>query len=687
MKKIDYAFRSLKRLPSLPTPDTAKSKSSTTFRVARTMQNLWMNLDQWVADLIHTEKTRHLNTHLNKMIDKFYESGQQHTKFLNPEEDVKKLINNASSLEDIWQFFLKRLKNTSQPDLICFSMLDESEDFLKVHFLSVEVGENRIEPVLISLTERNNHLIQACIRKDTTFTANIHELGRSVLTALFQNEPHEHEELNIFSIPFIAKNRAIALITLGFHELDAFSQAKLSYIYTIRDQIAQLVWNLTLQDRMKTQAQIDNLTGLLSYSYFQKLLEAEMQKAEAQQTSLTTMILDINNIHEINRRYGHQVGDEAICHLASTVRRLIRGLDTVARFGGDEVVVLLPESDAKTADEIANRFIQGISQRLPENLSDLSISIGYATYPSDSHTRDRMLQLAEQALHLAKFKGAKTGESTGVAYREVNRLNEKTVLEVFASHIAKKYNNHSIFDELIRRIEHKPIESSVDISPVAEDLMLETIGSLAGALEAKDRYTRGHSQAVANYAVALSHALQLGQEEVEQIRLAAFLHDIGKIGIPESILCKAGHLNEKEWAVMKQHPVIGAQQILAPVSALKDIIPMVEFHHENWNGTGYPLGLKGDEIPLGARIISIVDAFHGITSDRPYRKALPIQEACRILEGGAGTRWDPELIQLFLQVVRIASPKQPPSFSTSEVPSLDRERQTEEEKEEAVPLS
>ncbi|MCE3233821.1 MAG: hypothetical protein K0Q50_1, partial [Vampirovibrio sp.] len=291
-------------------------------------------------------------------------------------------------------------------------------------------------------------------------------------------------------------------------------------------------------------------------------------------------------------------------------------------------------------------------------------SIGHATYPDDTKTQDKLLKLTEQALHLAKFKGSKTGESSSIASGEIDQLNDKTVIEVFASQVAKKYDNihvPSIYQELVNHIEKK----NTGIVKT-DDLMLETITSLAGALEAKDRYTRGHSQAVANYAVALAHALQMNAAEVEEIRTAAFLHDIGKIGIPEDILCKSGPLNEKEWEIMKQHPVIGAQQILYPVASLRPIIPAVECHHENWDGTGHPHGYKGEKIPLGARIVSIVDAFHALTSERSYRKALPVAEARKILEAGADTKWDPHLLEVFFGILTVASPKAPSNSKPDE---------------------
>jgi len=194
----------------------------------------------------------------------------------------------------------------------------------------------------------------------------------------------------------------------------------------------------------------------------------------------------------------------------------------------------------------------------------------------------------------------------------------------------------------------------------SDALMLETVASLAGAMDAKDRYTRGHSQAVANYAVALAHAVNLPASEVEKIRLAAFFHDIGKIGIPESILHKPGPLTEAEKKIMDEHPVIGARQILQPVSALKDIVPMVEYHHERWDGTGHPVGLKAEGIPVGARIVSIVDAFHALTSNRPYRKAMTLEEAIAILKDGAGSLWDPTLVQTFLGILDSARREQQP---------------------------
>lgn len=608
-------------------------------------QSLWLALDGFASALLKAESEQPAR--------KKHGDRPMRRRAMPPEEDVRQLMIEARDLADVWDFFVKRLNQSSPLELMAFSVLDDSADFIRLCFLYPQRPEKPFDRPIISALDRNNHLVQASQRKDTTFTSRPADLGEHLQDYLLLPEAIR-EHLNIFTVPFIAGGRVIAMVTLGFSEVDAFSQAKLSYVYTLRDQIAQLVWNLTLQDRMKSQAQVDTLTGLLTHTYFQHVLDTEVKRAQRQGHPVTTMVLDIANIKDINRNCGHAVGDDAICHLASITRRLIRGIDTVARYGGDEIVLVLPETGPEEADTMAVRLMDALKAKKLPKLGRLAVNIGYATYPNDTHQKDALLKYTEQALHLAKYKAGESGCSNKVAYREAMAINDKTVLEVFASQVAKQYDNHHLFDELITAMERQADDPAAE--SVSSNLMLETIGSLAGALDAKDRYTRGHSQAVANYAVAVAHALELCPAEVEKIRLAAFLHDIGKIGIPESILCKQGPLNEREWEVMKQHPVIGARQILAPVSALRDVIPLVEFHHENWDGSGYPSGLAGEAIPLGARIVSIVDAFHGLTSDRSYRKALPVADAARILGEGAGTQWDPTLIEVFIKILNVAKP-------------------------------
>ncbi len=186
----------------------------------------------------------------------------------------------------------------------------------------------------------------------------------------------------------------------------------------------------------------------------------------------------------------------------------------------------------------------------------------------------------------------------------------------------------------------------------ADNLQLfDTIKVLALALDARDHYTHGHSQQVTEYAVDIAREMGLSFKEIDIIRDAGVLHDIGKIGIPDAILLKPGRLTEEEYAEIKKHPVIG-KKILEPVNCLADKIPLIYHHHERIDGKGYPEGLEGDNIPLGARILAVADAYQAMTSDRPYRKALPSLIAIEELKRYKGRQFDPDIVDAFLRVLK-----------------------------------
>ena len=178
----------------------------------------------------------------------------------------------------------------------------------------------------------------------------------------------------------------------------------------------------------------------------------------------------------------------------------------------------------------------------------------------------------------------------------------------------------------------------------------EIATSLAGAIDAKDPYTKGHSTSVSRYSEALARAINLPEKEVERIKLGALLHDVGKIGIPETVLKKEGPLSDEEWAIMKQHPTIGAEKVLTPNPSLRDLIPIVKYHHERIDGKGYPEGLRNGNIPLAAKIVAIADTYHALVSDRPYRRGMDIEKAISILKEGAGTQWDADLVRTFIKI-------------------------------------
>jgi len=188
-----------------------------------------------------------------------------------------------------------------------------------------------------------------------------------------------------------------------------------------------------------------------------------------------------------------------------------------------------------------------------------------------------------------------------------------------------------------------------------QDTYLGAIGSLAAAIEARDPYTVGHSARVTQYAVAIAESMELEPEEVEDLRLAGLLHDLGKIGVPDNILNKAGRLSEEEFSAIKMHPAL-SMRIIEPMPHLGNIIPIIYSHHERYDGNGYMDGMAGDKIPLGARIIAVADSFEAMTSDRPYRKALSSEEATSELSRNSGSQFDHEVVKHFLILLEKSSP-------------------------------
>ncbi len=225
-------------------------------------------------------------------------------------------------------------------------------------------------------------------------------------------------------------------------------------------------------------------------------------------------------------------------------------------------------------------------------------------------------------------------------------------------HLAKNFNHMAgSIEALVRRLRQALRQN--------QELFFETIRTLAAAIDAKDPYTRGHSERVSSYSMAIAKHLGLDSEEVFRVRIGAILHDVGKLGIGDSILHKPAGLTDEEYAIMRQHPVIGSQ-IMAPIRMLKDIIPGIRNHHETWDGKGYPDHLAGEQIPLIARIIGVADSFDAMTTDRPYQKAMSLEHVITKLRAMAGTRFDPRVIEALVEAVEAKDITPPVSNQTTE---------------------
>lgn len=440
-------------------------------------------------------------------------------------------------------------------------------------------------------------------------------------------------------IPMISVNKCIGVMLIADRYVD--SSEKL-YNF-IANHVALVMENMSLVEKSKEHMNTDSLTQLYNHRGFQECLSKELHNAEENNTKLSVVMLDVNNISKINRELGHRKGDEVIKLVAEKVKHNLRKTDIAGRYGGDEIAMILPNTDVAEAKYIAEYITYTLSCCFIDDVGPVKVAVGIASYPECAKEQEKLLILAEQAMYISQAKGYKDGMSAIISSTDFNFWDD-AALKSYAEIISKRHSQMGVNfeDELLHKFNSEQIHSQNHLAEIAK--------SLAGAIDAKDPYTKGHSTSVSRYSEALARSLNLPEEEVERISLGALLHDVGKIGIPESVLKKPDKLSDEEWNIMKQHPVIGAEKVLQPNEALRDLIPIVKYHHEHVDGSGYPEHLKGDQIPLSAKIVAVADAFHALVSDRPYRKGLGLETACDILLQGAGKQWDSGLVRKFIQI-------------------------------------
>ena len=471
-----------------------------------------------------------------------------------------------------------------------------------------------------------------------------------IIRAIRENKISIHNNNSFLKIPYLANSPAIIVPVMSFgntigvtivgdYEIDSH----IDLYNLISNYYGLFITNCDLKEKATQNTHLDSLTNLCSHRKFQELLTKELSEASANDKNVSIVIFDVNNISQINREFGHAKGDEIIKTVADKISQNIKKQDIAGRYGGDEIAVILPDMNTEEAKYLAEYLTYTLSCCLVDNVGPIKVSVGVATYPDASIDQEKLLILAEQAMYISKSKGYKNGISTIVSSQDYDFWDDMA-LNSFASVLAKRHAQIGINfeEELVTKFQNEEIRS--------QNHLIEVVTSLASAIDAKDEYTKGHSTSVSRYAVALARAINLPEKEVERIKLGSLLHDVGKIGIPENVLKKPTKLSDEEWEVMKQHPTIGAEKVLQPNPSLHDLIPIVKYHHEHWDGSGYPQQLKGTEIPLAARIVSVADAYHALISDRPYRKGLSIEKACEILQVGAGIQWDEELVRQFISL-------------------------------------
>jgi len=431
----------------------------------------------------------------------------------------------------------------------------------------------------------------------------------------------DREALSTFQVeilcPVISKKRLVAILALSKKQgKGSYSRDDVDLVTMLANESAVAIENAQIYANAREQADIDGLTGLHNHRSFQDKYNQEIENCAVSGDDFSLLFIDLDFFKTYNDIYGHALGDEILKEVGKIIKASIRDTDIGARYGGDEFAVILKKTAGEAAKVVGERIRGKVETCMSNKGITLTCSIGVSCWRVDGVARNSIIQAADKAVYAAKQAGR-------------NRVVAANEIDIIES-------------------EQPETMINIDNSAAVDNIVY----SLASTVDARDHYTYGHSKLVCKYASELARAIGYDKDGIRRIRAASLLHDIGKLNMPDSILTKRGPLTNEEWETIKNHPQL-ALDIIKYVVGLRDCIDAILYHHERYDGQGYPKGLKGKDIPLDARIMTIADSYDAMKSERNYKtRGMTEEEALKELERCSGTQFDPELVEVFIKLRR-----------------------------------
>ena len=521
--------------------------------------------------------------------------------------DFTNVTKNVLDIGELAETMLRPITNTMNAKYS--SLLLECDDYYVATYAEQMLESESVTPIKL---HKGSPVTTWLGREDRPLSIETINLN----SAFKRLRKDERNALNTADIellfPINSKHRLVGILVLGkMHTRGRYSHDDVDLLMTACHQASVALNNAVMYTGARDRANVDELTEVFNHSYFHERLDEEIARCSRFGSIFSLVFLDLDLFKTYNDICGHLAGDVVLKEIGQHLKALIRSIDIVCRFGGDEFAVILPQTTLGGAYVVAEKIRRMIETQMSGKEVLLTCSIGVSAWPADGLMREDIIQMADTALYCAKRNGG----------NRVYRASELAQSDVRLADAALELQD----------------------SPA----VLSIIYALAATVDAKDHYTYGHSKKVSKYATDIAHALGYPLEGIDRIRTAALLHDIGKLGISDNLLAKPGPLSVEELALMRAHPNIGVS-ILKHIDTLKPCLPGVLYHHERYDGTGYPAGLKGENIPRDARILAVADSYDAITSKRPYRnERLTSKDAIAELEQCAGTQFDPAIVEAF----------------------------------------
>ena len=473
---------------------------------------------------------------------------------------------------------------------------------------------------------------------DLALKSVLPDLDAETVKKVISNQPVK----SVIVIPLITQNKEFGWFCV-FSAREELAGTEMDFLGLFAKQIEMAITIADLFQAVRDQAVTDALTGLYNRRYFEEALEKEVQRAKRQQQPFSIIGIDLDFLKKINDTHGHFYGDLAIKTIADVLKANARSVDVPARIGGEEFDVLLPGISSDGAMIAAERIRSAIEKTEIDTIGHITGSLGVATYFEHTDNVEELLELTDQAMYTSKREGR-------------NRVTlAKPISETSWQEIAVNTFVDILSKNRIPMAKHLSKELCLKLqAPANKDEMTnESLYTVADVLT--KLYNPMHSSGVIKnkvlMAASLAKRFDLPKEEIDNLKVAVLLYDIGNLMLPQDILQKATPLTDEERDKIKNHPIIAAREILKPISYIQDVLPIIEHHHENWDGSGYPNKMSKDEIPLTSQIILIIDEYFALIEPRPYRAKLSSRDALEIIKSDAGKKWNNTLVKEFISLI------------------------------------
>lgn len=485
-------------------------------------------------------------------------------------------------------------------------------------------------------------------------------VARTGETALVQNAGEGHllgvlqESKAVLCIPITYGESLLGVLNVESQRENAFSPQDVLILNTLADLLATALHNSFVFQKLQQQSITDGLTGIKTRRFFWEALTSEWKRASRSGRPFSAVLIDLDKFKEVNDTLGHLEGDLVLARVGRLLEQKCRQSNVVARYGGDEFIILMPETGVEQAEILAERLRLWIATDPMLAEHHITGSFGVGSFPVHGFSVEDIIRVADAGMYVSKHAGGNR-VSTAEEYVEGENIavQRQLVSGYIEGFLQREHTGPEHMEELVTTL--RKLSGGDDCNV---QVLREAIETVNRAAESREVQASSHSDLVARYADLIGRALGMSPDELNDLVFAARVHDLGKIFVPERILNKSGPLTEDEFHMMKIHPRIGGE-ILSIVPGAERMKKAVEHHHEALDGTGYPAGLRGEQIPLWSRIIGLADAFVNMTTDRSFAPAKSNEQALAELERLSGIRYDGMLVRL---LIRQLKSERAPSF-------------------------